>query len=67
MPAMQEIQETWVRSLDQEDPREKEMATHSHSLSQRIPWREESGSLQSNGVAKRSDMPEGLAQSTHPD
>ena len=28
-PAMQEMQETWVRSLGQEDPLEKEMATHS--------------------------------------
>ena len=55
------IRETWVRSLDQEDPLEKEMATHSYILSQRIPWREEPGSLQSNGVAKEADMPEQLS------
>ena len=29
---MQEMQETWVRSLGQEDPLEKEMATHSNIL-----------------------------------
>ena len=37
--------ETWVRSLGQEDPLEKEMATHSSILAWRIPWREEPGSL----------------------
>ena len=34
---MQETQETWVRSLGQEDPLEEEMATHSSSLAWRIP------------------------------
>ena len=33
--------ETWIRSLTQEDPLEKEMATHSSILAWRIPWREE--------------------------
>ena len=37
-PAMQETQ---VRSLDQEDPLEKEMATHASTLVWRIPWTEE--------------------------
>ena len=32
------VQETWVRSLGQEDPLEKEMATHSSILAWRIPW-----------------------------
>ena len=41
--------ETWVRSLGREDPLEKEMATHSTTLSWRIPWREEPGRLQSMG------------------
>ena len=41
------IQETRVRSLDQEDPLEKEMATHSNTLLQEIPWTEELGGLQS--------------------
>ena len=45
-PAMQE---TWVQSLGQEDPLEKEMATHSNILSWRIPWTEEPGRLQSMG------------------
>ena len=39
--------ETGVRSLDWEDPLEKEMATHSSTLAWRIPWREEPGRLQS--------------------
>ena len=33
--------ETQVRSLDQEDPLEKVMATHSSILAWEIPWREE--------------------------
>ena len=39
MPVMQE---TWVRSLGQEDPLEKGIATHSSILAWRIPWTEES-------------------------
>ena len=41
------MQETWVRSLSQEDPLEKGMATHSSILVWRIPWTEEPGGLQS--------------------
>ena len=41
-------QETWVRSLDREDPM-KEMATHSSILAWRIPWTEDPGGLQSMG------------------
>ena len=41
--------ETWVRSLGQEDPLEKEMETHSSILAWEIPWTEESGRLQSMG------------------
>ena len=44
--------ETWVRSLDWEDPLEKEMATHSSILAWRIPWTEEPGGLTVHGVAK---------------
>ena len=44
------VQETWVLSLDQEDPLEKEMATHSRILAWRILWTEESGGLQSMGL-----------------
>ena len=46
MPAMWE---TWVRSLDQEDPLEKEKATHSGTLAWKIPWTEKPGKLQSIG------------------
>ena len=46
LPAMQEIQ---VRSLDQEDALEKEMAIHSSVLAWRITWTEEPGGLQSMG------------------
>ena len=41
--------ETRVRSLGQEDPLEKKMATHSSTLAWKIPWTEESDSLQSTG------------------
>ena len=41
------MQKTWVWSLGQEDPLEKEMATHSSILAWRIPWMEEFGGLQS--------------------
>ena len=46
LPAMQE---TWVQSLGWEDPLEKEMATHSSTLSWKILWMEEPGRLQSMG------------------
>ena len=49
LPAMMETQ---VRSLGQEDPLEKEMATHSSILPWRIPWREEPGRLQSMGLLR---------------
>ena len=45
-PAMQKTQ-VWI--LGQEDPLEKEMATHSSILAWRIPWTEEPGRLQSSG------------------
>ena len=44
------MQEIWVRSLGQEDPLEKEMATHSSILAWEIPWTEEPGGLQSMGL-----------------
>ena len=43
------MQETWVQSLGQEDPLEKEMATHSSTLAWKIPWTEKPGRLQSVG------------------
>ena len=46
------VQETWVRSLGQEDPLEEEMATHSSILAWRIPWTEEPGGLWSIGLKR---------------
>ena len=48
LPAMQEA---WmcVWSLDQEDPLEKETATHSTIVAWKIPWMEEPGGLQAIG------------------
>jgi len=43
------MQETWVRSLGQEDPLEKEMVTPTSILAWKIPWIEEPGRLQSIG------------------
>ena len=40
------MQETWIRSLGQEDALEKEMATHSSILAWGSPWTEEPGGLQ---------------------
>ena len=52
LPAMQEMQ---VRSLGQEDPLKKEMATHSSILAWKMPWSEEPGRLQPIGSPKGSD------------
>ena len=52
-PPMQEMQETWVRSLGREDPLEEEMAAHSSILAWEIPGTEEPG-----GVAKSWDTAE---------
>ena len=46
LPAMPE---TRAQSSNQEDPLEKEMATHSSTLAWKIPWVEEPGRLQSMG------------------
>ena len=48
LPAMQD---TWVQSLGQEDPLEKEMATHSSTLAWKIPQTEKPGRLQSMTVS----------------
>ena len=47
LPAMQETQ---VQSLGQEDLLEKEMATHSSILAQRIPWTEEPDKVHPTGL-----------------
>ena len=43
------MKETRAPSLGQEDPLEKEMATHSSTLAWKIPWKEEPGRIQSMG------------------
>ena len=53
------MRETWVLSLDQEDPLEKEMAIHSSTIAWKIPWTEEPGRLLVHGVAE-SDTTERL-------
>ena len=49
LPAMQETQ---IQSLGRDDPLEKEMATHSSILAWEIPWTEEPGGLQPNGLIR---------------
>ena len=46
------MRETRVQSLGQEDPLEKEMATHSNTLDWKIPWMEDPGRLQSMGLQR---------------
>ena len=46
------MRETQVQSLGQEDPLEKEMATHLSTLAWKIPWMEEPGWLQSMGLQR---------------
>ena len=49
------VWEIWVLSLGQEDPLEKEMASHSSTLAWRIPWMEEPGKVQSMDCRKPHD------------
>ena len=46
------MHKTCIQSLGQEDPLEKEMATHSSTLAWKIPWMEEYGKLQSMGLQR---------------
>ena len=46
------MRETGIQSLGQEDPLEKEMATHSSTLAWKVPWTEEPGRLQSIGLQR---------------
>ena len=46
------VWKTWIQSLGQEDPLEKEIATHSSILDWKIPWKEEPGRLQSMGLKR---------------
>ena len=55
LPAMWE---SWVQSLDWEDPLEKEIATHSNTSAWRTPWTEDPGGLHSPRGHKESDTTE---------
>ena len=52
LTSVQEMQETQVQSLGQDNPLEKEMTTHSSTLAWEIPWTEELGGLLSMGSQK---------------
>ena len=52
LSAMQETQETWVWSLGEENPLQKEMETHSSISARKIPWTEEPGGLQSKALPR---------------
>ena len=54
------MRETWVQSLGQKDPLQKEMATHSSNLAWKIPWTEKPGGLYSSWGRKESDTTERL-------
>ena len=54
------MQEIEVRSLGQEDPLEKEMATHSSILTRGIPWSRGAQQATFHGVAKESHMTQQL-------
>ena len=62
-PAMQEMLETQIRPLNQEDPLAEGMAPHSSILAWRIPWTEEPGRLQSEGF-EESDTTKQLSTRT---
>ena len=53
LPAMWD---TWVRSLGQEDPLEKELAPHSSTLAWKILWTEKPGGLQSMIAKSRTRL-----------
>ena len=62
-PAMQDMLETQIGPLNQEDPLAEGMAPHSSILAWRIPWTEEPGGLQSEGF-EESDTTE-ATEHTH--
>ena len=59
------MQETWVQSLGQEDPPEKEMAAHSNLLAWEIPWTKRSLVGYSPWGRKESDTTEQLNDNNH--
>ena len=61
---LRKMWENRVQSLGQEDPLEKEMATHSGILAWKIPWTEEHGGLQSMGSQSRTQLSFSLSLSS---
>ena len=57
-------QETWVRSLCQEDPLEKEMATPSSIFAWKIPWTEVPGGLESIGLQSQTRLSDNTTTTT---
>ena len=53
---MQVTQETWIQFLDQDNPLEEEMATHSSILAWKILWTEEPGGLQSLRLQSQTQL-----------
>ena len=64
LPANAGEQETWVRSLVQEDPPEEEMATHSGILAWRIPWTVDPGRLQTMELQSQTWLSEHISPSS---
>ena len=54
------MQETWVRSLGQEDPLEKEMAIHSSTIAWKIPWTDEPRRLRLSDFTFTFCLPTGI-------
>ena len=54
LKSLPSVQETCIQSLGQEDPLEKEMATHSSILAWKILWTEEPSGLQSMALQSRT-------------
>ena len=65
-PPVQEMSETWVRSLGQEDPLEEGMAAHSSIPAWRIPWTEEPDKLQSMVLQSQDGARVRMHTHTHP-
>ena len=49
---VQEKQQTWIRSMGQADPLEKEMTTHSCLFAWKVPWTEDLAGYTVHGVAE---------------
>ena len=61
------MRETLVRSLGQEDPLEKEMATHSSTLAWKIPWTEPPGKIISLSLRAGKCIPQKTDLKEHPE